>query len=565
MQTRRPSLVELRVLDGANLYFPGPAVKLTLDLTTLVDAGAAATAATAEQLGLSGAHPGPTGGAPRLRFAATVVTRLLRRIAQEAGVSRLEVRSRLTGGPRRLVVAFPWHHRERAEALGHALAGAVDALPSDDVCEVVRAAAVFVRGAEQGEPPPTRRPTVPVVSVTGTNGKTTTTRMVARMGLEAGLCVGWSSTDGVQVGGRMVEAGDHSGPDGAARVLDDPQVELAVAETARGSILRRGLGVAHNDVSVVTNVGTHDLGRDGVDTLDQLAEVRAVVTRDTKPEGWVVLGGDDPRPLAMRLATPARPCVFSRDPDAPALRSALAEGGRAVTVVDGTITVLEGGADPDPLLAVADVPATLAGLCRVNLENALAATGAGLAVGLPRQAVIAGLRGFRADPADNPGRMNVYDLHGVTVVVDQAHDSAGAAALLEVMVGLRAPGRSTRLVLATPGSGGAGAVRALGERCARGADVVVLARSRHRKGGLRPDEVIASLRQGAAAAGRPEVEACPTELDALQLLVSGAVPGDVVGVMCHGRSRMVDLWLRGHGAAVDGPEEVRAKALAAHG
>ena len=561
MQTRRPSLVELRVLDGANLYFPGPAVKLTLDLSSLVDAAAAATAATAEQLGLSGEHPGPAGSAPRLRFAATVVTRLLRRIAQEAGVSRLEVRSRLTGGSRRLVVAFPWHHRERAEALGHALAGAVDALPSDDVCEVLRAAAVFVRGAEQGEPPPTRRSTVPVVSVTGTNGKTTITRMVARMGLEAGLCVGWSSTDGVQVGGRMVEAGDHSGPDGAARVLDDPQVELAVTETARGGIVRRGLGVAHNDVSVVTNVGTHDLG---VDTLDQLAEVRAVVTRDTKPEGWVVLGGDDPRTLALRLATPARPCVFSRDPDAPALRSALAEGGRAVTVVDGAITVLEGGADPDPLLAVADVPATLAGLCRVNLDNALAATGAGLAVGLPRQAVIAGLRGFRADPADNPGRMNVYDLRGVTVVVDQAHDSAGAETLLEVMAGLRAPGRSTRLVLGTPGSGGE-AIRALGERCGHGADVVVLARSRHRRGGLRPDEVVAILRQGAAAAGRPEVEACTTELDALQRLVSGAVPGDVVGVMCHGRSRMVDLWLRGHGAAVDGPEEVRAKALAAHG
>ena len=142
---------------------------------------------------------------------------------------------------------------------------------------------------------------MPVVAVTGTNGKTTTSRMVARMGRCAGLVVGWSSTDGVYVDGELVEPGDYSGPSGAGRVLDDPRVQLAVTETARGGILLRGLGVAHNDVSVVTNVSADHLGQQGVDTVDQLAEVKAVITRVTRQRGWVVLNGDDPRTFAMRL------------------------------------------------------------------------------------------------------------------------------------------------------------------------------------------------------------------------------------------------------------------------
>ena len=154
--------------------------------------------------------------------------------------------------------------------------------------------------------PIARRPHVPVVAVTGTNGKTTTSRMVARMGRCAGLVVGWSSTDGVYVDGELVEPGDYSGPSGAGRVLDDPRVQLAVTETARGGILLRGLGVAHNDVSVVTNVSADHLGQQGVDTVDQLAEVKAVITRVTRPRGWVVLNGDDPRTFAMRLGRRAR-------------------------------------------------------------------------------------------------------------------------------------------------------------------------------------------------------------------------------------------------------------------
>lgn len=559
----RPSLVELRVLEGANLYFPRPAVKLTLDLSALLAWDDSDARKVAAQLGLGSAAPGPAGTGLRQRFAARVVARVVRRVAASSGTTRLAVRSRPTADVSRLVVAYPWRHRNRAEALGHAVAGVLDALPTGDVAAAVEAAAEYVRGASGGEPPRQRRPRIPVVAVTGTNGKTTTSRMVARMGQCAGLVVGWSSTDGVYVDGELLEAGDYSGPAGAARVLDHPRVQLAVTETARGGILLRGLGVTHNDVAVVTNVTADHLGLHGVETVDQLAEVKAVVTRVTRRDGWVVLNADDPRTFAMRLGTGAQVCVFSHDPDSPAVREVLGSGGRAVTVLDGMVTVL--GPGVDPLLDVADVPMTLAGLSRVNVENALAAVGAGLGLGLPRAAVVEGLRSFRPGTADNPGRMNVYDMRGVTVVVDLAHNEAGVAALVEVLRGLCAPRGSVRLVVGSPGDRTDDIIMAVGETAARGADRIAIGHKEHYLRGRDPDQLAELLRRGAAAVGVTDVPVCPTELAALQLLLGEAVTGDSVGVMCHAERAEIADWLDGQGATVDGPEEIRAKVLAARG
>ena len=561
MAQPRPALVELRLLGGANLYFPRPAVKLTLDLSSLLDLDVDQARSLAAQLQLPTANPGRPGTGLRQRFASRVVARVVRLVAKESGTTRLAVRSRPTADLRRLVVAYPWRHRDRAEALGHAVAGVLDALPGHDVAGALEAAAAYVRSAGTGEPPATRRPHVPVVAVTGTNGKTTTSRMVARMATCAGLVVGWSSTDGVYVDGELVEEGDYSGPSGAGRVLDDPRVQLAVTETARGGILLKGLGVTHNDVSVVTNVSADHLGLLGVDTIDQLAEVKAVITRVTRKDGWVVLNGDDPRTFAMRLGVDAGVCVFSRDPDSPSLRAVLTEGGRGVTLLDGVVTVLSGGGEPDPLVPVVDVPMTLSGLSHVNVENALAAVGAGLGVGLPREAVVEGLRSFRPGPEDNPGRMNVYDLHGVTVVVDLAHNEAGVQALLEVLRGLRAPGGAVRLVAGTPGDRTDDIIRAVGEVAARGADQIVVGHKEHYLRGRDPDELAALLREGAAAVGVTDVPVHPTELAGLQALVAGSAPGDAVGVMCHAERADIAAWLAAAGATVDTSETIRAKVL----
>ncbi len=558
MADRDPALVELRVLEGPNLYFPRAAIKLTLDVTSLAEAPETDVRRLADRLGLRSLRADAPMSGFRQRSLARLVTRLVRRIAAESGTTRLAVRVRSTSQSQRIVVAYPWRDRNRARALGEAVASVVDGLGSQEVGVLVERAAEHVRAAERGPGPTTIRPRVPVVAVTGTNGKTTTSRMIAHIAREAGHLVGWSNTDGIYVDGVLVEAGDYSGPSGAGRVLAHREVDFAVTETARGGILLKGIGLVSNDVSVVTNVTADHLGLHGIDTVDQLAEVKGVVPRITKKSGWAVLNADDPRVFAMRLTTPARPWVFSRYPDSPALREVLNARGRATTVIDGWITVLDGGS-VDPVLEVVDVPMTLSGLSRFNVENALAATSAALAAGIGREHVAAGLRSFLPDAEHNPGRMNIFSLGEVSVVMDLAHNEVGLEAMIEVMRGLRAPGCRLLLGLGAVGDRQDDLLEMLGEIAGRDADVVVIGHKEHYLRGRTTAELEALLRAGAARVGVTDLPAHPTELASLQALVEQATPGDVVGLMCHAERQQVYDWLTGQGATADTPEVLRAK------
>jgi cyanophycin synthetase len=209
-----PALVELRVLEGPNLYFPRAAVKLTLDVSALTTCDEPQLRVLASALGLSVRAGEPRSGF-RQRAVTRLVTRLVRRIAREAGTTRLGLRVRGTSDPDVVVVAFPWRDRNRAQALGEAVAVVLDSLDATrptDLGALVADAAAKVAGTEPGPGPTTIRPRVPVVAVTGTNGKTTTSRMIAHIAREAGFLVGWSNTDGIYVDGELVEAGDYSGP-----------------------------------------------------------------------------------------------------------------------------------------------------------------------------------------------------------------------------------------------------------------------------------------------------------------------------------------------------------------
>ncbi|WP_310963553.1 Mur ligase family protein [Nocardioides terrisoli] len=529
------SLVELRVLEGPNLYFPRAAIKVTVDVTEW-----------------AGADVDPF-AAPTLmrRLAGTV-----RELANRAGTHRLAVRVRPTRDPHVFVVAYPWRHRDRARALGEAVAAVLDG-------SSVEAAAAEVTRTLPGPAPTTIRPRVPVVAVTGTNGKTTTSRMIAHIARTEGHLVGWSNTDGVYVDGVLVEPGDYSGPSGAGRVLAHPEVDFAVTETARGGILLKGIGVLWNDVSVVTNVTADHLGLQGIDTVDQLAEVKSVVPRITRRAGWAVLNADDPRVLAMRAVTKARPWLFTRDPDSPAVREVLNAGGRATTVVDGWIVVRDPGVEP--LLELADVPMTLAGLSHFNVENALAATSAALAAGIGSEHVVAGLRSFRPDAEHNPGRMNVFSLDGRTVVMDLAHNEAGLAALVEILRGLRTAGGRLLLGLGAVGDRTDELVEMLGEIGARDSDEVVIGHKEHYLRGRTTEELDALFRAGAARVGVGEVPAYPTELAALQELVRRSRPGDVIGLMCHAEREQVHQWIIDQGGTADAPEVLREKVRAATG
>ena len=572
------SLVEVRLLDGPNLYFPRPAAKVTLDIGALLELDLARAQRFAVDVGLTRSRPGPAGSAFRQRFAGRAVAHLVRRLALAGGARRLAVRSRPGTAVTELVVAYPWRNSARAETLADGVAAVLDAVGADDGADV---AAVLQRAAERlaatppGSAPELIKPRIPVVAVTGTNGKTTTSRMLGFIAQRAGLSVGWSSTDGVYLNGELVEAGDYSGPSGAGQVLRQLGVQLAVTETARGGILRRGVGVAWNDVSVVTNISADHLGIGGIETLDQLAEVKAVITKITRPTGWCVLNGDDPRTFAMRLGTKARVWLFTLDPNSPAARAVIDSRGRVTTVIDGWVAVLQPGADPLPVVPVIDVGMTLAGLSRVNIENTLAVTSAALAIGLSADQVAEGLRAF--DPGvDNPGRMNVWtvpvaDDHGddqggeISVVIDLAHNEAGLQALIEIARGIKPPEGRLLLGVGTAGDRSDDVFVTLGEIAALAGDVVEIAHKDEYLRGRPMAELGALIKEGADHAGVTIVREHPGEVAALASLVSQARTGDVIALMTHQDRAQVDAWLVEHGGRRDAVADLRIKVERATG
>ena len=562
------AVTEVRVLEGPNLYFAKPAIKVSLELPGYLAADEGVLKDIARAVGLRSPRAGSPGTEQRQRFVMRLVERATRRLAAASGTTRLGVRTRPGSRPDQVVVAFVWRRRGRARALGEGVAPALQGwLEGKDVVADLGAQ---VAAAPEGERPSILVPTIPVASVTGTNGKTTTTRLLGHIGMTAGLRTAWSSTDGVVVQGELVEAGDYSGPAGARGVLTAPGVQLGILETARGGMLLKGMGVAHNDVSVVTNVSADHLGLQGIDTVDQLAEVKAIVTKATKVGGWTVLNGEDPRVWAMRTGSRGRPWVFTLRSDAPAVREALDAGGRAITVLDGDIAVLENGRDPDRLVSVLDVPATMSGLSVHNIANALAGAAAALGLGLPRAAVIEGLRTFVPDDRLNPGRMNTYTLRrgdgsAITVIVDLAHNEAGLEALMDVAHGLKVPGGQVHLGLGLAGDRTDELLESIGELAGLRADRVVAAHKAHYLRGRTMAGLEGHLRAGLARAGISDIDSYDTELGGLQALVPAAADGDVVALMCHAEREQVAAWLAGQGATADGPEDVRRKVVAARG
>ncbi|GAA2477102.1 tetratricopeptide repeat protein [Terrabacter carboxydivorans] len=563
---------EVRVLDGPNLYFARPTIKVILHVPGYLDLKRTDAEALARRLGMRSARPGKRGTALRQRFVMRVIRTVTRRVGTEIGAGRLGVRVRAGQTVEDVVLAFPWVHRTRGrvagEQLGAVMAGLLD--PSRRADEVIEAAAAVILAAPDGPGPSVITPTVPVASVTGTNGKTTTTRLMAHMCMSAGLTTAWSSTDGVVVMGETKEEGDFSGPAGARGVLETPGLDIGILETARGGMLLKGMGVTANDVSVVTNVSADHLGLQGIDTLDQLAEVKAIVTTVTKPQGWVVLNGDDPRVWAMRFGIKAKPWAFSLDPASPALWESINSGGRGITVLDGEIVVLSPNGDPDRLVKIVDVPMTLSGLSHNNIANALTGAAAALGLGVPRSAVVEGLRTFAPDPEHNWGRLNTYSLPlasggKATVIMDMAHNEAGLEALLEVSRGLAAPGGAVRLGLGCAGDRADEAIVAMGEIAGRGAEEVALKVAEHYLRGREADDLLALFREGLAKVGVLDVPGYGTELEALEALVPHALEGDVIALMCHAERTQVDAWIRDHGGKVDDARAIRRKVVAARG
>jgi len=280
--------------------------------------------------------------------------------------------------------------------------------------------------------PPGAPSRVPIIAVTGTNGKTTTARMIAHIFKGLGRKVGMTSTDGVVIDERLVIKADASGPKSARMVLMNPRVDFAVMEVARGGILREGLGYDRNDIAVVTNVAPDHLGMRGINTLQQLADVKAVVVEAVPRDGFAVLNADDELVRAMRRRCSGNIIWFSMQPPGTKVRDFIEErcrrGGRAVVLEPtekGDMIVIQHGRRKMQLAWTHLLPSTFGGAAKMNVASALAAAGAAFGAGAPLHDIRQGLRTFTTSYYLSPGRMNLLDVNNIEVLVDYCHNPPG--------------------------------------------------------------------------------------------------------------------------------------------
>lgn len=295
---------------------------------------------------------------------------------------------------------------------------------------------------------------IPIVAITGTNGKSTTARTVARILREDGKTVGLTTTSGIYIGDRLMRAADASGPKSARMVLTNPTVDAAVLETARGGILREGLGFDRCDVGCVLNVTEDHLGIKGINSVEDLANVKSVVVEAVARRGVSVLNADDPLTRAMARHARGSLCWFSMAGRTAFLDEHIAAGGMAVAcekVQDVDQIVLYRHGEREIVMAVRDIPAMRNGDAAFNTENALAATAMGAALDVTPSIIAAALLGFSTTFEESPGRLNIVDRHGITVIVDYAHNPAAVTALGRFLETLRRPGRRMIGTFSVPG------------------------------------------------------------------------------------------------------------------
>ncbi|MEI2811515.1 MAG: cyanophycin synthetase [Nocardioides sp.] len=406
--------------------------------------------------------------------------------------------------------------------------------------------------------PPGSQSRIPIVAVTGTNGKTTTSRMISHIFKGMGRKVGMTSTDGVVIDERLVIKADASGPRSARMVLQNPRVDFAVFEVARGGILREGLGYQRNDVAVVLNVAPDHLGLRGIDTVEQLADVKAVLVEAVPRDGHAVLNADDPLVREMRRRCSGEVVWFSMAEPGSEVREMIdahcRRGGKALVLNPsdrGEMIVVKHGPREMQLAWTHLLPATFKGRARMNVQNALAAAGAAFAAGAPLHDIRQGLRSFSTNYYLAPGRLNEVEVNGVNVIVDYCHN-APAMRLLgdfvdrvgESLSSSHEFGKASRIgVIATAGDRRDEDMHELGAVAAQHFDVLVVredASLRGRQPGEVAALVAAGARDGMEQGGRcKQLEIVPDEIEAMRHAMARANAGDLVVICVDNHARVM--------------------------
>lgn len=377
---------------------------------------------------------------------------------------------------------------------------------------------------------------IPLALVTGTNGKSTTVRMIAAIQSAAGYCAGLTSTDFIRAGDRLIDRGDYSGTGGARTLMRQPDVEMAVLEVARGGLLRRGLGVEHADVAVITNVAADHLGDYGINSVAELIPAKFIVRRALGKNDPLVLNADDPGITAFAETLDTCLAWFSLDPENARLGQALLAGEMVCFLQEGWLVAVQDG-NKRRLVHVDQVPATRGGLVRYNIANALAAASAALALGIGDDAIRAGLASFRGDESDNPGRGNWFEKKVTTgsgkgqvrILVDFAHNEHGMLALADTV--RQTPAERVVLLI---GQAGDRSDRDIGDMvraaCRMQPGSLLVTELPGYERGRQPFEVPALIRRDAMAAGIPEqaINTFASPAEGAAFALEDVRPGDLI-------------------------------------
>ena len=374
--------------------------------------------------------------------------------------------------------------------------------------------------------PPGSESRIPIITITGTNGKTTTARLCAHIARMAGRSVGLTTSDGIYIRNQRVQKGDTTGPHSAQVVLRDPSVDFAVLETARGGILRAGVAYDWADAAVVTNIAEDHLGLRDIHTLEDLAHVKGVTVERVKREGYAILNAEDEMTPVLREQAHCRLAFFSLDPGNAVFRAHVEGNGLGATIESGWLMLYDNGLRV-PLCEDRNVPISFGGKARFNLANALAAVLATFATQIAVSDIVCGLRSFFQSATTTPGRLNLVDFDGFRVMIDYAHNAHGLAAMCELAGALR----RNRLVcvLGLPGDRRDADIVAAAKVVGQHFDRVII-RDDFDLRGRAPGEVAALIREGLLAGGldAAAIVERSDEAEAIALAVTEAMPGDLV-------------------------------------
>ncbi len=364
---------------------------------------------------------------------------------------------------------------------------------------------------------------IPITAVTGTNGKTTTVRLISHLLRQAGRKVGMACTGAIEIDNHVIMRGDYSGPQAAATVLREPTVEHAVLEVARGGIMRRGLGFDACDVGVLLNIASDHLGERDIHTLDELARCKTVVIDAVRKGGTAVLNADDARVLEGQQWARGDIVFFTLDPDSQVVREHVREHGVAFSVHNGCIVMRQGQVEAE-IIAVADVPLSFGGHAHFNVANALAAAAAAHALGLTLADIQMGLQTFHPTLGQNRGRTNLIEVDGIRVLIDYGHNVPALEALDELVRSLSANRRIC--VASAPGNRRDDDIHALGAQLARMVDTLFICETQPR--GRAFGSVAELLGKGATSEGACRVEIVIDEHDAVAQALDEASAGDLL-------------------------------------